>query len=224
MAIPLTPKAPYPNVPDVAGVPPIARSSSVPPSPQPAFSTSDSATTPTAATVPEWGVFDAAGKPAFVVDTYMQIKPNDDVKVSTFPVEKGAFGSFNKVNIPNDVELVVSLGNDQAAMTELLSVLKTMINSTDLFTIVTPNESFLNMSLEKKNYSRTSKNGVSRLEVHLKFIEVREILPQFTTVALPSKKVKNPASASTNEQGKQQEQKTSVLSNLVNFKSPWGKK
>jgi hypothetical protein len=223
MTIPLIPKPQFPSVPDVSGVPPIPRSPTVP-APSTTFAPSETRSLPADTTQRVWGIYDANNNPAIIVDSIMVVKPTNDAKVSSFPVEDGGFVSFNKVQTPYDVKVKVSLGGDLAAMSKLLDDLAALLVSVDLFSIVTPYEVYLNATLEKYDYSQEARRGANRIEAELSFKEVRTVTPQFTSVALPPSKVKKPGSASTQDSGKQQGQKTSVASKLVNGVSNWLKK
>lgn len=173
-----------------------------------------------------WGVFDANNNPAFVVDTYMMLSPSASSKVSEFPVENGSFASFNKVQKPREVSIRVSLGGDPTAMTTLLEKFETLRLSTAMLSVVTPYAVYLNMVLTNYKNEHTSIKGASRIEADLKFEEIRQVTPTFSNVALPASKVKNPASASSTDGGKQQGQTppTSILSSGVNSVTSWFKK
>ena len=152
-----------------------------------------------------WDIYDLDGNLVFDIDSLLDIKNSVKTKVSSVPVEQGAFGSYNKVAEPfsNKVRLAVG-GPDRVAAFQ--TALDTEVASTDLFNIVTPTKTYLNVTLESYDHDQTAENGgVSGLVVDLAFIEVREVTPTYTTVAVNHPK--NPNSGSKQTGGKGQPQK-----------------
>lgn len=213
MTIPVVPKPAFPTIPDAPGVPPIPRNPATPP-PDTQFENADGSELPVDAVNQIWGVFDSNNQPAFVVDTYVSIKPKNDSKVSDFPVESGSFVTFNKVQTPYDVKVTVALGGDAEAMSTLLERVNDMQTSFELFSITTPYESYLNATLVTYDYSHEAKTGSNMIKAELFFKEIRQVSAQFTTVKLPAAKVKNAASASAVDGGKKQGKKTSAITSL----------
>jgi hypothetical protein len=115
-------------------------------------------------------------------------------------------------------------GGDTTPVQQLLDTLQDMLDSTDVFTVITPFKSFESMNVVKVDYAHTTRKGVTRVEADISFEEVRTVQQNFTNVTLPAPVVKNPASAATTSNGKQQGAKTSVLSSGVNAASNWFKK
>jgi hypothetical protein len=158
-----------------------------------------------------WGLYYASGSASgtagalvFDVDSVLDLKQTGKSKVSTFPVEEGAFASYNKVQEPDATKVRIAVGGpDRVAA--LQAALDTEKAACNLYNVVTPTKTYLNVTLENYDHEQTSSNGgVSGLVVDLSLVQVREVTPAHTTVAI--KKPKQPASASTKTGGKAQGQ------------------
>lgn len=163
---------PYPNVPNVPGVPAILRSATVP--------TPNQILNAVLGRVAEsifgkvvWGVFDKSGNEALTPDSFLDIDYKQDMRVSQYPQEAGAFASYNKIGTPYDCKVRMAIGGDKTTRTAFLSRCDAMLKTIDLFTVVTPEATYLNASLQNYNYRRETKNGATMLTVDLWFLEVR---------------------------------------------------
>ena len=140
----------------------------------------------------EWGIYSNGGGIAINPDTFLGVECKNSFRISNFPQEQGAFASYNKVANPYDVKVTVAVsGYDESKASVLASVFD-MIEGTDLFTVVTPDEIYDNASLQNYQYHRDSKHGVTLLIVELWFVEVR--LVDGVSVRQPSQASGNSAS------------------------------
>lgn len=129
----------------------------------------------TAAFAKKWGVYyNNTLEPVFIIDSVIDIDYHHANKVSSFPVEKGAFATYNKVNEPRTIKvrLAVHGGNKVSAF---LSDLEDELVSTNLYQIVMPERVYKNMTLEKVPFSRKGDKSVDQIVVDLTFIEVVEV-------------------------------------------------
>ena len=162
----------FPDVPDVPGVPALIRNLAAPVV-NAVLSPLGSAVVDAALTRPVWGIFDQNGAKVLNPDSFLGIDFHQDTRVSTYPQEQGAFASYNKVGTPYDCRIRMAVGSDETARTAFLATCDGMLNSTDLFSVVTPEVTSPRATLKSYDYRRTDKNGVSMLTVELDFIEVR---------------------------------------------------
>lgn len=169
------PLIPFPDVPNVAGVPALARSAINPVAILTNFALADAVGFVKNIISPVWGVFDTSGNEVLFPDSFLGIEYKNGSRVSDYPVEKGAFASYNKVDTPWDVRVRMAVGTSIEARSAFLATVDSMLHSTNLFDIVTPETVLLTGTLDNVDYRRDSKNGVSLLTVELWFTEVREI-------------------------------------------------
>ena len=163
---------PFPDVPNVPGVPAVFRSLTVPTAGQLLNSVLGGVAEAIFGPV-IWGVFDQSGNAALVPDSFIDIDYKNDTRVSNYPQEAGSFAAYNKVGTPYDCRVRMALGGDKATRTAFLAKLDAMLKTIDLFTVVTPEVTYVNASLQNYNYRRETKNGATMLIVDLQFTEVR---------------------------------------------------
>lgn len=136
----------------------------------------------------DWGIFNPkTGDPVFVVDTCVSLENKETTKVSTFPVENGAFASYNKVVEPTRPKVRLAVGGQQA-ISNLLDQLAVAVRSLELYDVVVPEHYYLNMCLESYDYKRSNKTGQNMLEVDLTLVEIRQVATATTTVKIASPK------------------------------------
>jgi len=149
-----------------------------------------------------WGVYTLAGALAFDVDSCLDLKFGAKAKTSDFPVEEGAFASYNKVLDPFAPKVRLVVGGP-ARIAAFQVALHAALASASLYNIATPTLTYLNVTLEGYDHDQTAENGaLSMLVVDLAYKQVREVTPAYS--ALP--KPKKPKSASKVVTGKAQPQ------------------
>lgn len=177
------PLIPYPNVPALPGVPPLATlpgvnlpSFNVPPIAAQALAP---VSTPLAATGASdfgtpWAIVDASGNVALQPDSVLSFDYKGDSRISMYPVEGGGFASYNKVLNPVDCRIVMACnGQGKAAVADFLATLETMRQGTALYFITTPDALYANMNLVHFDYRREARNGFQMVTVDAGFEEVR---------------------------------------------------
>lgn len=131
-----------------------------------------------------WGVYGAAdNQPVFDIDSCVSVKIGNNAKVSGFPVEEGAFASYNKVGTPMQPKIVVAVGG-QTRIAKFLDAVATELDSINLYNIVTPEASYYNLTLEKYDYSRTQKAGKNLIHAELTFMEVIQVSTAYSSVSI----------------------------------------
>jgi hypothetical protein len=94
-------------------------------------------------------------------------------RIPNYPVEQGAFETYNKVFLPQIFKIRMTKGGTVGDRAAFLSQLDQMAASLNLYSVITP-EGSANNSVNVSNYSytRTSTNGAGLLTVDIEFIEV----------------------------------------------------
>jgi len=88
-------------------------------------------------------------------------------------MEDGAFQSFNKVESPFDIRVTLTRGGSSANRTAFLDAILGLKKSLDLYDIVTPDKTYINVNLENYSYRRTSRSGKTLITAELFFKEIR---------------------------------------------------
>lgn len=120
-----------------------------------------------------WGIF-LAGLPVLVMDSTVSFELKQDFPISDYPVESGGFQTYNKVQLPKDIRMRFSAGGSESNRQAFLTSINAVINTTDLYDVVTPEEVYLNYCFTHRDFTRTSQNGVGLIVVDLWLTEVRE--------------------------------------------------
>lgn len=177
---------PFPNVPQVPGVPAIFRDLTIPSLPE-LVNLGLGGLADLLFGTPLWGLYEQDGQPAVVFDTFLGIRFRDGGRISSFPVEQGTFSSFNKVETPYDASIRLAHSGDMASRNVMLAVLERIAGSTDLYSVVTPEIVYASANLVNYAYTRDTRNGSSMLIVELQLEEVRQTaVAQFTETEAPS--------------------------------------
>ena len=121
-----------------------------------------------------WAVYDSKGKPYLVPDSFLGLSYRDSSKVSDYPIEQGGFSSYNKVQEPYMAVVSMAKGGSLSERAQFIDTVKSMKQSTDLYSIVTPEATFINANIEWFEVDRQANSGANLIVVHMHFIEIRE--------------------------------------------------
>ena len=120
-----------------------------------------------------WGIFDSKGKKVLLPDTFLGVDYQNNWRVSDYPVESGVFASYNKIATPFNATVTVAQGGTNLEKTTFTTTLKKIAGDLNLYTIITPNESFVNATIERYGYERRIENGANIIIANISFTEVR---------------------------------------------------
>ena len=140
----------------------------------------------------DWMIADAKTSAKIIVpDTVPRFEFRGDRRISDYPVEQGAFASYNKVATPYEIRMTMvcsgglvqqvesaiqnalGLGSGYMQKSDFIDTLDYMLDTTDLFTIVTPDKAYTNANLEHYDYKRETRNGATMLIIEAWFREIR---------------------------------------------------
>jgi hypothetical protein len=123
-----------------------------------------------------WAIKYKDGGEPFDVDSIINLHYDHANKVSSFPIEKGGFVSYNKVNEPRTVKLKLTVGGGDRVLIFMADV-ERELTSTNLYTIITPEREYKRMTLEKVAYPRDAKSA-DQVVIDLTFIEIVQVSSQ----------------------------------------------
>jgi len=189
MALPILPIPPYPNVPPYPGVPLLARVSQA----QSLFvrpvllaadavnlvrsflpSTAADAVNLVRSFLPStWGLYDESGAPLLIGDNVAAVDFKRDARMADYPIEKGGFSSYNKVQTPYDARATFTIGGSAAARSGFIAILDKLILGLTIVSLVTSDITYPSANVVHYDYRRTSKNGVTLLTIDVWIMEVR---------------------------------------------------
>jgi hypothetical protein len=106
--------------------------------------------------------------------------------IAEYPVEQGAFQSYNKVQTPFDIAVTITAGGSVVNRELLLTQVEAIIGSTDTFQIRMPEGSFDSVNPVAYGYRRSADRGLGLLEVSILFKQIRPAgNPIFSTTQTP---------------------------------------
>lgn len=240
------PLIPFPDVPDSPGVPPIPRSPLNPPLPDIVVSGIQGAIWRAFQVEQKWGIWTQDGKlladpslvPGFLgaaIQSVGGLLPfnaigsatlstgtldySKEMKVSDFPVERGGFASYNKVEMPANPLMVLFFSGTETERQAFINTIDAATKSTDLFNIVTPEVVYLSYTLERYSYRRANNQGAYMYIVEIPLREIREVSSTYSVSNRGN--VQDPKSSSAEppvDNGKTQASspKQSTLKGLLN--------
>jgi hypothetical protein len=182
----------YPVVPIAPGVPSVFRdvasfASGLAAQTAPPILTSDGVISDYSS--PQWGIFDANLNPVITGDSTLRIGYVHEYQVSDYPTEDGGFQSYNRVQKPYEVKIAFAQGGGVEDVSAFLLGVEATLASLDLYTVVTPEAAYPNLSLNHMDYDRSASSGAQLLDVEVWSREVRvAAAPAFTTTANPQAK------------------------------------
>lgn len=137
----------------------------------------------------KWGVFNEFGIPIVLADSFVGMNYDAGASISKYPVEKGSFASYNKVNSPSMATVQLAKGSGGVTGRSLfLTQLEGLLKSTLKFYIITPEYVYMNYQIIGINHSRTAQDGATMITVNLDLEEVIETKVEYSIeeVAAPS--------------------------------------
>jgi hypothetical protein len=170
-----------PAVPNVPGVPKL-RSYSV-------FSAviliADLVRNLTGISLSQWGIY-RNGIPVLIADSAVSFELRQDFPVSDYPVEAGGFQNYNKVTLPSEIKMRFVAGGSLLNRQIFLQSIEAVMNTTDLYDIVTPEKVYLGYNFTHRDLSRAANRGVGLIAVDLWLTEIRQTATAtFTTTQQP---------------------------------------
>jgi hypothetical protein len=141
----------------------------------------------------DWNILNNATNQVVITpDTVSNFDYKTDTRVSDFPVQRGAFASYNKVQMPAEIRMVLicsGINFVQSAVNSIipqfganfmekdafLTTLESMRSGTDLYNIITPDAQYKGFTLERFDYARSATQGATMLAVDAVFREVRQV-------------------------------------------------
>lgn len=173
MPLPIIPKSLYPLVPNVAGVPALVRNAAV------IFDTLTfgilGISSILGADPVRWGVFNKLGDPIAAYDNVLSVDVRDSMRVSNYPIEDGSFKSYNKVENPIDIRVVMTRGGTEQQRAEFIAAIHDAKKSLDLLSVVTPEATYEGFTIEAFDYMRQLTDGAGMIKAVLTLVEVRQI-------------------------------------------------
>jgi hypothetical protein len=202
MPFSIIPVSPFPNVPALPGVPQLVRSLLFPAAPLPNLGETASPTLWAASQgLPKWGIFNAAGIRVINPDNVFAFDNRNEWRIPDFPIQQGSFASYNKVIIPFELSLRLTKGGSLSDRTAFLKSIETIASDLNLYTVLTPEKSYISVNVIRYEVTRRSSEGAYFLEVDIFFKQINQVAAQYSTTAVNTSNAQNPAAVPPVNQG-----------------------
>ena len=129
---------------------------------------------------PVWGVFDSNNNKVVSPDNFMSFDFRQEYSVSNFPVQNGQFASYNKVAHPFDTSVVMTKGGSENDRTAFILACEAVAASLNLYTIRTPEKSYLNCNVNRMEMSRKEAKGAFFVSIELFFTQIIQVDAQYS--------------------------------------------
>lgn len=173
MALPNISVPPFPNVPIAPGVPPVLRNALSQALAPVTKLLGDALGISFTQQTQIWGLFDKDGNLVLEADSVLSVGYSKEWRISSYPVEDGAFQSYNKVETPGEPRLVLAKGGNEGARADFLNALDDITASLDLYTVITPTVSYDSVNVVRYDYSRQADKGAQIIIASLALEQVR---------------------------------------------------
>lgn len=122
----------------------------------------------------KWGIFDPSGTQVLVADNFVGIGYANASNVSNYPVEQGAFASYNKVKTPKEWTITLSKAGSSHDMDQFSAELDSREGDLVLYTVITPERSWSSANIDRVEYRRDASSGAGMIIATIHFIEIRQ--------------------------------------------------
>lgn len=205
----LIPKPPFPNVPRLPGVPQLNRSNLFPAAPPPVLGNAIALGRLWQAlfVTPQWAIYESAQavepeesedgietvtvtanrEPVVTPDSFLTFGYRKESAIATYPVQRGGFTDYDKVPTPYETFVRMSKGGSLQDRKRFLDSLDAIVDTTDLYDILTPEKTFISVNVLRYEFVRQGSRGAYFFaELDLYFQEIRQVTAQYTNTSLAS--------------------------------------
>ena len=159
------------DIPNVAGVPTLLTDFN-PASPSGlTFLTADTVTGLGGQIAP-WGIY-SGGAPVIAADTVIALDYRQDWVLCDYPLEQGAFETYDKVATPYDVRVRFVCGGNDGDRAAFLASVAAIAGDYNLYDVVTPEAVYTSLNVRHYDYHRSPNRGLGLLTVDVWLLQVR---------------------------------------------------
>lgn len=174
------------------------------------FLTADAPAALQPTTSTQWGIFDSSGAPVVVADNVVTVEARQEWAISNYPLEGGAFESYDKVYIPFDARVRFSRGGSEQRRQELIDSIDAIAGDLKFYDVVTPEHVWESANIIHQSISRAAKDGLGLVKMDVWLEQVKaDATAEFSTAQTPSgaapiKSPKDPNATSKKNDGQLQ--------------------
>jgi hypothetical protein len=157
----------FPNVPDLPGVPALLRAGTGLVGSVPLLEVADATGILGQFASTNWGLFNSSGQQVVPAKSIISVDFRADYDIVDYPIEQGAFQSFNKVIVPFDIHLVMTCDGNTATRAAFMQALLTARKSLDIYSVTTPEAVFLSVNIIHVDLQRSAQKNANMIQVEV---------------------------------------------------------
>jgi len=124
----------------------------------------------------QWAIFSSGtSDEAITPDSFCELEFRGESRVCNYPLERGAFASYNKVQMPFGLRVQLVCDGNLMGTDDFLRQLAYMLNSTETYDLSTPHGFYEGVTVTRFDYKKTAKAGASMIVADVMFEEIREV-------------------------------------------------
>ncbi len=122
---------------------------------------------------PGWDVL-LNGMSVIDFDSVVDFEFKQETPISDYQVEDGGFQSYDKVQLPAEIQVTFAAGGSVSRRQSFLASIDAEFNTVDLYDIVTPEQVYPSFNFVRREvHKREAERGVGLIMVTIVFVEVR---------------------------------------------------
>lgn len=193
MPNPIIPLPQFPNVPQLPGVPQLVRANQAIGIIKLAVGAVQHFLGQAAQSGPAWGIFDDQGNLAIKPDSFLDFDNSNDSNIPTFPLQDGEFSAYNKVVLPFETSVKISKGGSLQDRKNLLDKLASIAGDTKLYSILTPEKTYLSVNIRRYTIRRQGREGAFFFaDVEIFFRQIQQTISQYSSTDANTANAANP--------------------------------
>lgn len=121
---------------------------------------------------PQWGIF-LGGAAVVAADTVLSLDYKQEWVIADYPLEGGAFQTYDKVQTPYDARVRFVAGGSESNRQALLNSIAAIAGDYNLYDVVTPTAVYASCNVRHYDYHRSADRGRGMIAVDVFLSEVR---------------------------------------------------
>ena len=102
-----------------------------------------------------------------------------ETSVMDTPIEEGSFATYNKAEMPATSNVTLNVAGSENDRRYVLESIDKAVKSTDLFSVVTPEKTYIDYAIDRYSYSRKAASGINNLQIEIALKEVRQVKAEY---------------------------------------------
>src|ERR1700726_894310 len=133
----------------------------------------DTATLPNVPGSPPWGIY-LNNSPVVLADNVLEVSYKKDYTLSDYPVEQGAFQTYDKVELPFDARVTFSCGGSTQRRKAFLDSIQAIVGDLNFYDVLIPEETYSSCNVTHIGFVRNTDNGgAGFVEVEVWLLQIR---------------------------------------------------